>query len=285
MANSDSGFERLAKAWSMTIHARQGPAASVEADGVWSPGLGPMLPRDSGMRFFKRPDPERGSALIVTQRGGAPCPSLGSTPGAVAAALALRLNLADEYRIGTIAVGSELELARVLLAQRPLLLLIDIALVESMSLETMRGVHRALPTTPWLLLWDRPSPHGFVMAMDCEAHGCIEWTALDEQFMHAFRTVIHGELWFPRHAMESMYFSLLAAAHGMPEPAQALDVVASGSRQPLTERESEVLGLVHLGLTNQQIADRLLISINTVKKHISHAFEKRGLHHRRQVLC
>lgn len=287
MAKSDSGFEGLAEAWALTVNARPGSAASVWADSS-RPALGcsPALSPCSGIESFTPRNTGRSSVLIATKRGGAPRPSSGSTPGVVAAALALRLGVANGYRIGTIAVSSDLELARLLLAQRPLLLLIDIALVESMGVETMRGVHRALPATYWLVLWDEPSPHGFVMAMGCEAHGGIEWTAINEQFEHAFRTVIGGELWFPRHAMESLYFSQLAAANGLPKPAQAPDVAASATPPlHLTDRETEVLALVHLGLTNQQIADRLLISINTVKKHVAHAFEKRGLHHRRQVLC
>jgi len=42
----------------------------------------------------------------------------------------------------------------------------------------------------------------------------------------------------------------------------------------LTEREVEVLRLVAAGKTNQEIADELIISVNTVYHHVSHIFDK-----------
>jgi DNA-binding NarL/FixJ family response regulator len=42
----------------------------------------------------------------------------------------------------------------------------------------------------------------------------------------------------------------------------------------LTHREKEILGLVVLGYTNRQIADRLFVAESTVKTHLSSAFEK-----------
>jgi DNA-binding NarL/FixJ family response regulator len=43
------------------------------------------------------------------------------------------------------------------------------------------------------------------------------------------------------------------------------------------------MALMRRGLSNKQIADRLRISVNTAKKHVSNALEKRGLHKRRQA--
>jgi LuxR family maltose regulon positive regulatory protein len=61
---------------------------------------------------------------------------------------------------------------------------------------------------------------------------------------------------------------------GRPEPQSA--PAAGGLIEPLTRRELEVLGLVAAGRPNQGIADELVVTLDTVKKHLSHVFEKLG---------
>jgi DNA-binding NarL/FixJ family response regulator len=53
-----------------------------------------------------------------------------------------------------------------------------------------------------------------------------------------------------------------------------------GELDVLTDREREVLKLVGQGLTNKEIADRLVISTNTVKRHLKAIFEKLNIHTR-----
>jgi LuxR family maltose regulon positive regulatory protein len=60
---------------------------------------------------------------------------------------------------------------------------------------------------------------------------------------------------------------------------------ATGLPETLSEREGEVLRLIAAGLTNQEIADRLFISITTVKTHTGNIYQKLGVSSRTQAIA
>ncbi len=71
------------------------------------------------------------------------------------------------------------------------------------------------------------------------------------------------------------------------EATQALIHAASQSPQPdydLSERERDVLALMVKGLNNTEIAEQLVISLSTVKHHVSHIFSKLGVINRAEAV-
>jgi DNA-binding CsgD family transcriptional regulator len=52
----------------------------------------------------------------------------------------------------------------------------------------------------------------------------------------------------------------------------------------LSKRELEILGLISEGLSNQQIADKLFVSENTIKKHVSNLFFKLDVQRRTEAI-
>jgi LuxR family maltose regulon positive regulatory protein len=55
--------------------------------------------------------------------------------------------------------------------------------------------------------------------------------------------------------------------------------------EPLSEREIEVLGLIAEGLTNQEVADRLYLSLHTVKTHARNIYGKLGVKNRAEAVA
>jgi len=84
------------------------------------------------------------------------------------------------------------------------------------------------------------------------------------------------------------YVDTVLAAFGQdgmgPERA-GLSMTAQPLLDPLSEREREVLRLMVRGDSNQEIAETLVLSIDTVKRHVSNIFSKLGVHTRVQAVA
>jgi ATP/maltotriose-dependent transcriptional regulator MalT len=68
-------------------------------------------------------------------------------------------------------------------------------------------------------------------------------------------------------------------------PARPAAVPVAGLVEPLSGRELEVLGLLAAGRTNREIAEELVVALDTVKKHVSHVLDKLGVANRTQAVA
>jgi len=85
----------------------------------------------------------------------------------------------------------------------------------------------------------------------------------------------------PHSSVQGYVATLLSAFGGQP----ASPAPGPGSlMEPLTEREREVLRLLLEGVSNREIARRLVLSINTVKRHIYNLCGKLGVQSRTQAI-
>ena len=76
----------------------------------------------------------------------------------------------------------------------------------------------------------------------------------------------------------------LNAGQGRPDPQRGTAAEVPGLVEPVTSRELEVLGLLAAGRSNQAIAAELVVTVNTVKKHVSHILDKLGATNRTEAV-
>jgi DNA-binding NarL/FixJ family response regulator len=91
-----------------------------------------------------------------------------------------------------------------------------------------------------------------------------------DNFMKGVQAVIDGKLWLSREMMSRCIF-------------EESDTPSKSNTEDLTERQTEILTLIAVGATNEEIADRLCISPSTVKTHIYKIFKKINVPNRVQA--
>jgi DNA-binding NarL/FixJ family response regulator len=112
-------------------------------------------------------------------------------------------------------------------------------------------------------------------AMNAGASGFLLKDVPPEDLVGAVRTVHRGDALLA----PSITRRLIEEFASGPQPGAAPQSV-----EALTEREREVLGLIAAGLTNAEIAKRLILGETTVKTHVTRVLAKLGLRDRVQAV-
>ena len=118
-------------------------------------------------------------------------------------------------------------------------------------------------------------------ALRAGARGYLTKDASGQDIRSAILTVAAGDAALDPAVQHHVVAALAGggAAHEDSSAASACDLP-----DDLTPREAEVLALIAAGLTNAEIAERLVVSPTTIKSHINHLFAKAGLRDRAQAV-
>ncbi len=187
----------------------------------------------------------------------------------LASSLALVLDAEDD--ITSVGVATTLEQARALIGSiHPDVLLLDHRMPDGDGVAAIPGLRELRPSLGIVVLTASSADHVLLSAIESGASGFLSKTRSLDEVTAAVRAAAAGE-----SVISPEMLARLLPRFGRASP---------HSVDELTEREREVLALVAEGLSNAAIAERLVVSVHTVRNHIASLSGKLGAHSKLEAL-
>jgi len=157
-------------------------------------------------------------------------------------------------------------------ALKPDVILLDIVMPEQTGLDVLPQLTHENPDAKILVLSMQDEPRYVREAFAAGASGYVLKEAADNEVVAAVREVAGGG----RYVNPALGARLVAAE---------AEAERLADEDPLSDREREVLRLLALGHTNQEIAKRLYISVRTAETHRAHIMQKLRLQTRADLVA
>lgn len=161
----------------------------------------------------------------------------------------------------------------------PDVVIMDIGLPQMDGISVTRELKKRCPDVKVIMLTSHDNDREIFGAFAAGAAGyCLKDVAARKLSL-AIKSVAGGAVWIDPQIAGTVLNCL--ATHGQAQSNAA--PAAQGEKLDLSPRETEVLRLLTDGLGNKEIADRLVISVSTVRTHVDHILEKLSVSGRTQA--
>ncbi len=171
-------------------------------------------------------------------------------------------------------VEDGLHVSEVLQQCDPDILLLDLNMPGLSGLAALQRLQAVSSRTRVILLTASDNQHEFVQALKLGSCGIVQKQTATELLIDSIRRVNAGEIWLDSDTTASVIRRFVAneEAHPpqMPSPADPRE----RERALLSPREAEIVSLVAQGFKNKEMAEKMLISEQTVKNHLHNIFDK-----------
>lgn len=154
------------------------------------------------------------------------------------------------------------------------LLLYDLATARADGADVVSELHRRLPGAKILMFNVSDDDRAIVECVRVGASGCVLQDASLEDLLAAIHSLASGTPAHSPRVITSLFTYVAQLAAGEERPAPT----------PLTPREEQILALLLEGLSNKEIADRLVLQPQTVKNYVHLVLEKLGLRDRLEAI-
>jgi DNA-binding NarL/FixJ family response regulator len=153
----------------------------------------------------------------------------------------------------------------------PDILLLDLNMPGLSGLDTLQRLRAANSRTRVILLTASDNQQEFVQALKLGSCGIVQKQTATELLIDSVRRVHAGEMWLDSDTTAAVIRGFVANEEASPPPQKPSVAVP---RSPLSQREGEIVNLVAQGFKNREMAEKMLISEQTVKNHLHNIFDK-----------
>jgi DNA-binding NarL/FixJ family response regulator len=163
---------------------------------------------------------------------------------------------------------------------RPDIVLMDLRMPRCDGVEATRRLRELHPEIKVVVLTTYSDDQSVLDALRAGARGYLTKDAGAEQIRQALQQVLDDRAAIDPAVQHHLIDAIANGSTDAPSPAAAPQFPNG-----LTPREAEVLSLIAAGLSNNEIAVRLVISEGTVKSHVNHVFAKIDARDRAQAVA